>query len=211
MGIEDGNLFMMCASLRQEALRALPEGYVLRSCRKEELELWKRLQFDDEQTAREYHAFMTAYFDTVYAPKGELFFQKCRLVLTARGEPVGTCFVWKAYDAAQTVHWFKVRKDCEGRGLGRALLSAVLGELGPEDFPVFLHTHPACLRALKLYADFGFQLLTDPVFGGRHNDWAESLPYLRAWLPPGTLAKLRPTVAPAWFPEVVAAAKTEQF
>ena len=125
MGIEDGNLFMMCASLRQEALRALPEGYVLRSCRKEELELWKRLQFDDEQTAREYHAFMTAYFDTVYAPKGELFFQKCRLVLTARGEPVGTCFVWKAYDAAQTVHWFKVRKDCEGRGLGRALLSAV--------------------------------------------------------------------------------------
>ncbi len=208
---EDGNLFLMCPALCREALRALPEGFHIRNCRREELELWKRLQFDDAETAREYRPFMTDYFERVYADKGDLFFQTCRFVCTEREEPVGTCFVWKAYGAVQTVHWFKVRKDYEGRGLGRALLASVLGELRPDQYPVFLHTHPVCLRALKLYADFGFQPLTDPAFGRRRNDWAECLPFLRASLPPETVAKLRPVAAPAWFLQIVGASEIEQF
>ena len=58
----------------------------------------------------------------VYAPHGELFFERCRFACVD-GAPVGTCFVWKAYGRVNTVHWFKVLRAYEGRGIGRALLT----------------------------------------------------------------------------------------
>jgi hypothetical protein len=45
--IPDLNLFMMCSALNAEALRELPPGFHVRTCRKSELDLWKRFPFDD--------------------------------------------------------------------------------------------------------------------------------------------------------------------
>ena len=52
-----------------------------------------------------------------------------------------------------------------------------------EDFPIYLHTHPHCLRAVHLYNEFGFQLVTDPVVGYRSNDWEEAMKYLKLYMP----------------------------
>ena len=75
---------------------------------------------------------MDEYFERVYAPHGGLFFERCRFACVD-GAPVGTCFVWKAYGRVNTVHWFKVLRAYEGRGIGRALLTDVLGALGPDE------------------------------------------------------------------------------
>ena len=71
----------------------------------------------------------------------------------------------------------------EGLGLGRGLLSQVLAQAGPEDFPIYLHTHPSCFRAVHLYGEFGFRLLRGPAVGGRSNDLEKSLPYLEQAMP----------------------------
>lgn len=124
--VEDFNLFMMCPALNPSALRPLPEGYTVRFCREQELDFWMTFHFDTKEEGAAYLEDMKRFFQQVYAPAGGLFFRSCQFLCDPQGRPVGTCFLWKAYGTLSTVHWFKVRKDQEGKGLGRALLSHVL-------------------------------------------------------------------------------------
>ncbi len=209
--IPDKNLFMMCDALDQSALRALPAGYQLRTCRRDELDLWKAFPFDDPATAEAYRPYMTDYFTRVYADKADLFFQTCHFVCNEADMPIATAFIWKAYDLFQTIHWFKVIQAYEGRGIGRALLSVIMGDLQADDYPVYLHTQPGSYRAIKLYSDFGFKLLTDPVIGGRQNDLAECLPILERTMPLAYFKQLQFTQAPVDFLEGLANFTDEQF
>ncbi|MCL2699925.1 MAG: GNAT family N-acetyltransferase, partial [Defluviitaleaceae bacterium] len=59
----------------------------------------------------------------------------------------------------------------------------------------YLHTQPTSARAIKLYSDFGFKLITDPAIGHRKNYLAESLPYLEKVLPENDYAGLQFTEA----------------
>lgn len=214
--IPDKNLFMMCSTLAQSALRALPDGYHIRNCRRDELELWKAMPFDDPTTAAEYRPYMTDYFTRVYAPQADRFFQTCLFVCPDSDQPdadrpIATAFIWKAYDLFQSVHWFKVVKEYEGRGIGRALLSVIMRDLTADDYPVYLHTQPGSYRAIKLYSDFGFKLLSDPVIGQRQNDLVECLPILERYMPPAYFNQLQITEAPADFLQALAPFTDEQF
>lgn len=195
----DKNLFMMCKALRNEAFRDLPQGYHIRNCRKDELEIWKAIHFDDPGEARRHHEYMTRFFDRVYAPHGDLFFETCLFVCDANDVPIGTGFIWKTYGEITTLHWLKVVRSHEGRGIGRGLLSVMLGAMTDGDFPVYLHTQPTSCRAIKLYADFGFVLLTDPYIGKRRNDLEESRSFLAKHMGAEEYRKLRMEKAPTNF------------
>ena len=140
--ISGGNLFMMCPRLEASALTELSPGYKFRLCTPEELDVWKAIHFDSESLAREYQPYMTAYFEQVYGSQQDEFYSKCLFLCDSRNMPIGTCFAWKAYDSVMTIQWYKIRREYEGRGLGRALLSQVMKNIAPEDYPVYLHTHP---------------------------------------------------------------------
>ena len=73
--IPDKNLFMMCKKLNTSALAELQDGYYVRTCRRDELDIWKKMPFDDEKTAEQYSDFMTKYFNDVYASK-KIYFLK---------------------------------------------------------------------------------------------------------------------------------------
>ena len=73
-----------------------------------------------------------------------------------------------------------VFKEYENRGIGRAILTALMKSLRLEDYPVFLYTHPSRYRTIKLYSDFGFSLVSNPVVGYRNNDLEECLPILNS-------------------------------
>lgn len=197
--IPDLSLFMMCAELDRSALTELPSGYHIRYCRPGELDQWKAMPFDDPAEAIEYESFMTEFFEKVYAPAGDLFFQTCRFVCDDNDRPIATVFIWKAYQRINTIHWLKTLKEHEGKGIGRALMSTVMQELDQRDFPVYLHTHPSGFRAVKLYSDFGFQLLTDPFVGRRKNDLEKSWPILERVMPAACFNKLVRTSAPKSF------------
>jgi len=209
--IPDKNLFMMCRKLEIGAANELPKGFYVRYCRRNELDTWKAMHFDTPKLATEYYDFMTEYFNEVYLPKEDLFYQSCIFVCNEDDKPIGTCFLWKAYNTIWTLHWFKVLKAYEGKGIGRALLSIVMKSLSENEYPLFLHTHPSSYRAIKLYSDFGFCLLSDPVIGNRKNDLNECLPILQKYMPYSNLKKLKTTRAPHFFLDAVRGSDKEEF
>ena len=125
--------------------------------------------------------------------------------------PIATAFIWKAYDEFNTVHWLKVLKGHEDKGIGRALLSIIMEELQEEDYPVYLHTQPESYRAVKLYSDFGFKLLSDPVIGSRINHLEECLPFLEKHMKKEDFDKLQIVSAPRHFIEKLAIVKDDEF
>ena len=209
--IPDKNLFMICKALNHNALSGLPEAYHVRPCRRDELEIWKAMPFDDAETAAENSAYMSKFFHDVYGNQEGLFFEKCLFVCDRNDTPVGTCFAWKAYGLFTSIHWFKVLKGYEGRGIGRALLSIVMRGIKENEYPVFLHTQPASYRAIKLYSDFGFAFLTDPMIGNRTNDLEECLPILKACMPRKEYEKLRFTKAPDDFLRAAETSRINEF
>lgn len=209
--IPDYNIFMMCPSLNKEALSELPEGYHARSMRKDELDLWMRMPFDDPGTAKEYKGFMKEFFHTTYGGQEDLFFEKTLFVCNQDDTPVATCLLWKAYGLFNTIHWFKTLPSYEGRGIGRALLSVIMKDLRQEDYPVYLHTQPGSYRAIKLYSDFGFHLLSDDTFGSRKNELEESMPFLERHMPKKDFKRLIIAKAPEDFKEALKSVNTIEF
>lgn len=180
--IPDGNIFMMCEKVNKQAFKDVPKGFHIRNLKAEELETWMRFPFDTTENEAENLLFMKNFFNDVYGDKKELFFKSCMVVCDQSDKPISTCFVWKAYDKFWTVHWFKTLKQFEGKGLGRAILTYVLKSVPENEFPVYLHTQPSSFRAIKLYSDFGFKILTDKVVGTRKNDYKKSLKYLKYFM-----------------------------
>ncbi|AFY95241.1 GNAT family N-acetyltransferase [Chamaesiphon minutus] len=209
--IPDKNIFMMCSALNQNALTELPASYSIRNCRTDELNIWKMMPFDDLDLAKEYEQFMSDYFNTTYADKEQLFFAKTLFVCDRQDKPIATCLSWKAYDEFSTIQWFKVLKEYEGQGIGRALLSIVMQEIALHDYPVYLHTQPSSFRAIKLYSDFGFSLLSGDNFGIRNNDLDECLPILEKFMPTEYFQKLRIVIAPKEFEDATNKYDTNQF
>ena len=160
--IPDLNIFMMCEKLNEAALKDFP--------------------FDTNEDKETYKKYMTKYFNDVYAGYEELFYNSCLFICDKNDKPVATCFAWKAYDNFYTIHWLKVLKEYEGKGLGRAILSEVMKNIPKEEYPIYLHTQPSSFRAIKLYSDFGFSILTDEYIGNRKNDYKESLTYLEYFM-----------------------------
>lgn len=209
--IPDKNIFMMCESLNRNALNELPASYSIRSCRPDELGIWKKMPFDDANLAKNYEGFMSNYFTTTYGGKEDLFFAKTLFVCDKQDKPIATCSTWRAYDEFNTIQWFKVLKEYEGQGIGRALLSIIMQKLSTHDYPVYLHTQPSSFRAIRLYSDFGFSLLSGDNFGIRKNDLAECLPILEGFMPKEYFQKLRISHTPKEFEDTVNKYDTNQF
>ncbi len=187
--IGDYNLFMMCRAPNPAAFGSLPEGYHRRLCRPDELAVWMRTAVDAA-----YIGYLADYYQRLYAPREDAFFRQCTFVCNSRDEPVATGFIWRAYGAIDTLAWLRTLPAYEGRGIGRALIGSLLQGA---QYPVYLHTQPTSARAIKLYSDFGFALITDPVVGFRENHLQQSLPYLRRVLPRADYQALRTTTADA--------------
>lgn len=209
--LPDRNLFMICRALRREAIREVPPPYRLRPIRRDELGLWRAMPFDDEATASAYDDFMRDWWERTYAARADEFFAGTLFAVDEADRPVGTCLLWDAYGRLPTIHWLKVVRAHEGRGVGRALVSAVMRDLPDERYPVYLHTQPESVAAIRLYADFGFELLAGDRFGTRANDLADGLDYLRRHMAPEAFASLRVTTPPPDFVAFMATTRTEEF
>ena len=181
--IGDYNLFMVCEMLNRSAFCELPEGYSFRLCKRDELEIWKRIVAEEQ-----YAPYVMSFYKKVYEKNEDEFFRQCTFVCDAFDKPVASCFLWLSYGKINTVGWFRVLPEHEGKGLGRALLSYILKIAV---CPVYLHTQPTSICAIKLYSDFGFKLITNQVIGYRKNDLIESLPYMQKVMNEADYAKLR--------------------
>jgi GNAT superfamily N-acetyltransferase len=119
---------------------------------------WHHIQFRSDKLTPITQNTFDRYFGQ--APQ-ELPRRQCYL-LDASGHPIGTATAWfdENYhgQAWGRLHWVAVLPEWQGRGLGKALLSAVCGrlrELHPDR--AFLRTAPQRLAAIRLYLKFGFE------------------------------------------------------
>jgi len=186
-GANSNNLFMQCDMPKKEAFRLLPKGFSSRLCRRDEIIVWKEMWAQGK-----YMDFVDYYYDTVYAPHEHEFLNRCTFAVDENDKPIATSGIWRSYGRINTVLGFFVLSGYEGRGIGRGLFSDVMRKT---EYPIYVHTHPNAYRAIKLYSDFGFKLITDPVVGYRKNDVRDSLPYLREILPENDYAGLQFTEA----------------
>ena len=189
--IPDYNIFMMCEQLNKNALTELNADYYFRNCRPNELELWKAFPFDSDTVPVEYQDFMDQIAKDSYSDNMETFFQNTIFVCEKNDKPIATCSYWKAYGKFYSIHWLKTLKNYEGLGLGRAILSKIMQEFVPEDYPIYIHTQPGSYRAIKLYSDFGFDLLKGGQLGHRINELEKSLPILGEFMPQKDYESLR--------------------
>lgn len=209
--IPDYNIFMMCTQLNPRALTELNPDYSFRNCRPDELELWKAFPFDSETVPAGYEHYMNQFVNETYGHNMDMFYRNTLFACTKEGKPVATCSSWKAYGKINTIHWFKTLKAFEGKGIGRALLSAVMKRYDSNDYPIYLHTQPGSFRAIKLYSDFGFQLLRGERLGTRSNDLEKCLPILEEFMPPKDYQNLITTDTPGHLIKLLEGETTDQF
>ena len=199
-GANSNNLFMQCDTPNQKAFCPLPKGFTSRLCKRDEIIIWKEMWAQGK-----YMDFVNFYYDKVYKPLEDEFLSRCTFAVDENDKPVATAGIWRSYGKISTVMWYHTFPEYEGCGIGRGLLGEVLKTA---EYPVYVHTHPIAHRAVKLYSDFGFKLLTDPEIGYRKNDLNESLPYLQEVLPEKDYAGLQFAKANK---EFLAAAMSSEF
>ena len=209
--IPDLNIFMMCEKLNNNALSNIPKGYYIRNCRPDELEIWMNFPFDNEVDKIKYRDFMINYFNDVYKDKEDEFYNRCLFICDKNDKPISTCFIWKAYNKINAIHWLKTLKEYENNGFGRALLSYLMKSLKDEDYPIFLHTQPGSFRAIGLYSDFGFKIVTNKTIGIRNNDYEECLPILKRFMRKDVFDKLEFIEAPSYIDECAKSSKVDEF
>ncbi len=188
--IPELDLFMMCEKPDVSAYRPLPDGYTIRNITQKDLPAWRAFPFDTAELAAEYDDFMRDFYQKTYAHNEQEFFNRTYFACDDAGRPVATCGSWKAYGQFESIHWLKTLKSHEGLGIGKALFTMVMERFAENDYPVFLHTHPSGFRAVKLYADFGFKLLSGDKIGNRNNDLEECLPILEEFMPDSDFSRL---------------------
>lgn len=98
---------------------------------------------------------------------------RVRLLLDPAGNPVGTGAAW-GYDAldgapAGRVHWLAVHPSALGRGLGSALLAAIVQILRRHHSRSYLVTRPDRLHAIRLYHRFEYRPHRPNT--AAHRDW----------------------------------------
>ena len=209
--IPDYNIFMMCERLNQYALTDLNPDYYFRNCRPDELALWKAFPFDSDTVPVEYEGLMNQIVNDSYSRDMDTFFQNTLFVCNKEGTPVATCSYWKAYGKINTIHWLKTRKAYEGKGIGRAVLSAIMRRFESKDYPIYLHTQPGSFRAIKLYSDFGFQLLRSGQLGTRRNELEKCLPILQEVMSKKDFKSLKITDTPDDLIKLLESETTIQF
>ena len=181
--ISHWHLFMACEVPSVAAFSTLPQGFFFRPCRRNEIDIWTRVV-----TEEAYIGYAVKFYENVYAKNADEFYKRCIFVCDAHDMPVGSSFIWRAYGKINTVGWTRVLPEYEGKGIGRALLSEVLRTA---EFPVYLHTQPSSLCAIKLYSDLGFALITNDKIGYRKNNLSDSLSYLQITMPKSDFESLR--------------------
>lgn len=139
----------------------LPEGYKIEFYKKGDEVEWAKLecsigQFGSVEEGIESFKQSFVYGQTLNPEERMLF------VKDESGEYVATLSLWDGMylgKNCQRLHWLAVSDKCAGKGIAKALVSAVLdlyNSLGYEGF-VYLLTATWYYRAIGIYYKFGFK------------------------------------------------------
>ncbi|MHB0878761.1 MAG: GNAT family N-acetyltransferase [Anaerolineae bacterium] len=180
-----------------------PQGYAFRLFTDGDEIHWARLEASVLEFATETAAL--DYFVRDYMPYVDRLKERCVFVTGAGGVPVATATSWWADSVLghqASLHWVSVDPAFQGKGLGRAVVSAAVSlfaQLEPGE-DVWLHTQTWSHVAIRLYRGLGFRLCKTEAIamrrsGGQEpkiypNEYAGAIEVLRAVMDSATIDEL---------------------
>ncbi len=183
------NILMRADAFSPTFAFRLPEGYGIRLYTPGDEREWAAVEasvgeFDSPAEAE-------AYFARTFLPYQGQARRRCFFILAPGNVYAGTCTAWFMSLETQKpgmVHWFAVRPEYQGLGLGKALLGKVMRFFQADGaFPVYLHTQTWSHKAVGLYHEAGFRILKTGTFQDAANDYPEAMEVLRQVVPPQRL------------------------
>ncbi|PWU19267.1 MAG: GNAT family N-acetyltransferase [Verrucomicrobia bacterium] len=171
-------LVMVRSHLEQIPEFGLPLGFSIRTFRPGDEEHWLRIHLAADKFNESSPELFVRAFGSDISRLGKRQLYLC----DGLGAVVGTGTAWfdDDFEGARfgRVHYMAIMPEHQGRGLGKALMTAVcrrLGELGHDQ--TYLSTSSLRLPAIRLYRLFGFEPLIQSGEEGRV--WAEVTASLR--------------------------------
>jgi ribosomal protein S18 acetylase RimI-like enzyme len=164
-------------------IHQLPEGHSFRSFHSAEFE-----QSDDTERwvaiqAAANATFMKIAMDTFqndFGGFGKCLADRSWFVVSPEGKDIASITAWwrDTPDGPQgLIHWVAVLPECQGRGIGKAIMTKAMLRLKDEYRNAYLNTSSARLPAIKVYLDFGF--LPDMEKDRAKEGWAEVRQHLK--------------------------------
>jgi len=171
----------------------LPEGYRFSFYRPGDRDSWIAI----EQSAKELssHEQGVEVWRKYYGNVEHLLDHRMLFIENAQGEKVATATAYPlSEEGLGQVHWVAVRRDHQGRGLARPLISRVLERMRELDCTrAMLTTQTTSWVACRLYLDFGFrpsaETMQDELEGWRILRALTDHPALQAFEPAEQIEK----------------------
>ncbi len=173
------NTIMKCSDYSPRHVE-LPDGFSIVSYQHGFEKEWAKLEYDigdfDSLEAAE------KYFVETYLQNSELF-PNILFLLNRGHEIAGSCIAWhdmQGENSVSSLHWLVVQERYQGRGLGRALGTAVMNIYAERGaLPVYIHTQPWSWKAVLLYFSLGFRLQKTDTFSHYENEYGKAMAELR--------------------------------
>lgn len=139
----------------------LPKGYRFVFYRPGDRDAW----IDIEKSAKEFSSYEQGLesWNRYYAEKENILSKRMVFIETEQGEKVATATAYyDIYDRDKTgagwLHWVAVRREYQGRGLSKPLISFTLGLMPGFGYDhAMLSSQTTTWLACKIYLDFGFR------------------------------------------------------
>ena len=149
---------------------ALPEGFTLSGYKPGFEEAWARLMFELGQTDSSQEA--RDIFRKEFLSEPALLQTRCLFLLDAKNALAATASLWHGNHFGREllrIHWVACAGEYQGRGLAKALLTALLDIARALNYrdTLYLTSQTWSYKALHLYARFGFE----PYLGPKPANW----------------------------------------
>ena len=161
---------------------SLPAGFTWRFYQPGDIKNWAAietsvLEFNTQQDAE-------AYFAANFLPEEKALACRGVYILDEKGRPVATATAWymnSAQGHQAALHWVAVRPECQGLGLGKAVVLLALRAAANEEpeQDVWLHTQTWSHVAVKLYHKLGFAVQRRQTLADSTNEYEEAMALLR--------------------------------
>jgi GNAT superfamily N-acetyltransferase len=137
----------------------LPTGFSFRPFEQGDGMLWAQI----ESSAGEFASSNPAldHFRKEFGTREKELSRRCLFLQTVEGQAIGTATAWYGTllpgAVAGRLHWVAIRKEYQGRGLGKPLVGRAIQLLAAFHKRAYLTTQTTSYAAVKIYLDFGFK------------------------------------------------------
>jgi GNAT superfamily N-acetyltransferase len=137
----------------------LPAGLSYRMFQKGDDAIWAGIETSAGEFASDDLAVQ--HFRKEFGKLQPALYNRCLFVDTEEGVSIGTATAWFGNllpeRTAGRLHWVAIRKNYQGRGIGKPLVSRAMQLLSAFHDRAYLTTQTTSYRAVKIYLDFGFR------------------------------------------------------